>query len=149
MAIASSLAGCVTFGSEEYGCPGMPPGVKCKSAKQVYEDSINGEGDDSVGGRERVTLDRWPNAPWTNPPTLDAPQPLRAPPKIMRIWVTPFEDKNGDLHMPGLVYVEVEPRHWLVGDREVETSGRLTPLDVRSRSSAPVQPSKPPEGKKP
>lgn len=130
----------------------MPDGVRCKSAKEVYHDTTRNGSDGDAGGANghRALVDRWPSAPWTNAPSLDAPQPLRAPPKIMRIWVTPFEDKNGDLHMPGLVYVELEPRRWLVGDREVEASGRLTPLDVRSSGSVPVKPSvKPLEGNKP
>ena len=37
--------------------------------------------------------------------------------KIMRIYVSPWEDEVGDLHMGGHIYSEIEPRRWRVGQR--------------------------------
>lgn len=137
------LTGC-TIGRSDFSCP-MPNGIACMSAREVYNRSVAGDlnkdGPTEVAGTGSAAgsggqppMDRFPLAPWTNAPSLDAPQPLRAPPKIMRIWVPPFEDKGGDLHMPSLVYVELEPRRWLVGEREVPVNQRLTPIDVRTSS---------------
>lgn len=39
----------------------------------------------------------------------------RQPAKVMRIYVNPWEDESGDLHMGGYVLTEVEPRRWSVG----------------------------------
>jgi len=38
------LSGCSSLGlgSSEYGCPGMPDGVRCLSAREVYELTSNG-----------------------------------------------------------------------------------------------------------
>lgn len=44
-----------------------------------------------------------------------ATEPLRVPARVMRIWVSPWTDDAGDLHMPGYIYTEVEGRRWAVG----------------------------------
>ena len=36
------LAVSLGLGSSEYGCPGMPEGVRCLSAREVYELTSNG-----------------------------------------------------------------------------------------------------------
>ena len=45
LAVGSTLlSGCSSLGlgSSEYGCPGMPDGVRCLSAREVYELTSNG-----------------------------------------------------------------------------------------------------------
>lgn len=42
-------------------------------------------------------------------------EPQRMPARVMRIWVSPWTDDAGDLHMPGYIYTEVEGRRWAVG----------------------------------
>lgn len=39
----------------------------------------------------------------------------RIPAKVMRIWVAPWTDAVGDLHMPGYVYSEITTRRWSIG----------------------------------
>lgn len=41
------------------------------------------------------------------------PVPIRTPSQVMRIWVAPYVDTNGDLVAPGFVYTEIEPRRWI------------------------------------
>jgi conjugal transfer pilus assembly protein TraV len=41
-----------------------------------------------------------------------ARQPRTAEPSVVRIWIAPWEDRNGDLRMPGHVFAEVRPRRW-------------------------------------
>lgn len=53
------------------------------------------------------------------PPT----EPLRQPAQVMRIFVQAWEDEQGNLHMPGHIYTEIEPRRWRVGGR-VPTGGQ-------------------------
>lgn len=51
------------------------------------------------------------------------PVPIRTPAQIMRIWVAPYVDTNGDLVAPGFVYTEIEPRRWIYpGDEQVATA---------------------------
>ena len=42
--------------------------------------------------------------------------PVRTPAKVMRIWISPWQDQSGDLHMAGHVFTEIEPRRWSVGE---------------------------------
>ena len=42
---------------------------------------------------------------------------FREPARVMRIFVTPWEDEVGDLHLGGFLLTEIEPRRWTVGAR--------------------------------
>lgn len=53
-------------------------------------------------------------APSMIPVAEGAPVAL-VPASVMRIWVAPWTDATGDLHMPGYVYSEVAERRWSVG----------------------------------
>ena len=46
-------------------------------------------------------------------PSVDAV--ARVPAMVMRIWVAPWTDVAGDLHMPSYVYTEIAGRRWSVG----------------------------------
>jgi len=46
----------------------------------------------------------------------------------MRIAIDPWEDVKGDLHVPGFIYTEIEPRRWEVGARPIIGSSTLLPL---------------------
>ncbi|WP_394697362.1 type IV conjugative transfer system lipoprotein TraV [Pseudoxanthomonas japonensis] len=58
-------------------------------------------------------------------PTGDA---YRESAKIMRIFVAPWEDEQGDLHMGGIIYSEIEPRKWRVGQRMPEAANTFSLL---------------------
>lgn len=53
------------------------------------------------------------------------PVPVRTPAQIMRIWVAPFVDTNGDLVAPGFVYTEIEPRRWIYPSDETWVNHRM------------------------
>jgi hypothetical protein len=64
------------------------------------------------------------------------PLALRVPARVMRIWIAPWEDSRGDLHAPGYVYTEIEPRRWTLGaqaERNRETLVR--PLQMERRAA--------------
>lgn len=126
------ITGCsLGLGSDEFSC-GAPDGVRCMSARSVYEASRNGTLVNGRGHEEKVESigydprDRWPQSPWTNAPTVDAPQPVRKPPNIMRAYIFPFEDSKGDLHMPGLVFTEIERRRWNITDYALSHEDNVT-----------------------
>ncbi|MBW0298716.1 hypothetical protein B4P00_21335 [Shewanella xiamenensis] len=66
-------------------------------------------------------------------PMALAPEPLAViqQPKTMRILVAAWTDSDGDLHMPGFVYVEVAPKKWLVGEQANDRPGRIVPLQIQ------------------
>lgn len=141
------LGGCV-IGSAEYGCPGMPEGVVCASAHDVYE--MTGRGETTPGSKSRKSK---PDT--VSPPTQTAylPEmsggviPLRTPARVMRIWINAWEGKNSDLQVFGLVYTEIEPRRWQIGLPAPRQPTELILLEPRP--SATAAPSKPATGSTP
>lgn len=49
---------------------------------------------------------------WMNAPTTGTP--LRSPERILRVWIRPFEDADGDLHDQRYVYVTVNRGVWSI-----------------------------------
>jgi hypothetical protein len=63
--------------------------------------------------------------------------PIRVPAQVMRIWIAPWEDTRGDLHAPGYVYTEIEPRRWTLGVPGAGATERLVrPLQIERRDGA-------------
>jgi conjugal transfer pilus assembly protein TraV len=68
-------------------------------------------------------------------PRPQGPVPLRLPAQIMRVWIAPWEDSTGNLHAPGYVYTEIEPRRWSIGHADSRVANTvLAPLQVEDRS---------------
>ena len=59
----------------------------------------------------------------------DRPVPVRTPAGVMRIWVASWEDDGGDLNAPGYIYVEIEPRRWIIGEPERHREHYFSPLE--------------------
>lgn len=65
---------------------------------------------------------------YVSPQLPDKPVPIRTPAQVMRIWVAPWEDVNGDLITTGFVYTEIEPRRWVITKTEGKGQVMLRPL---------------------
>lgn len=147
---AVSVAGCAEFGigKSEYSCPGIIGGVACVSARDVYQatddrDSLRGdptapkESEASKGAGGDVAASTPAAAAELQqasfrpvvPVMPDNPVPYRKPAVVMRIWVAPWEDAVGDLHMPGTVFTEVEGRKWQLGLENADVETVATPLE--------------------
>lgn len=161
----SLLTGCasvLSVGSPEYGCSGLPEGVQCMSAREVYSlteqpgpvradpKSIEEDGGAADRAAKASLISRkggdaevasvsseWshPDARNTHPmasaPLSQDPMPIRTRAKIMRIWIAPWESTNGDLHVSGMVFTELDQRRWNIGTKEREAAPTLTPLQTR------------------
>lgn len=145
-AIVLLSTGCtrmLNIGSPEYSCKGMPEGVSCMSAKEVYNATENegfktqlkAEQEAAKGGKKGSTAESQTrvlyaegsdNAPI--PMRAKNPIPIRTQAVVMRIAIDPWEDENGDLHVPGFIYTEIEPRRWEIGSRNAGSSTTLRPL---------------------
>ena len=58
----------------------------------------------------------------------ERPVPIRTPSQVMRIWVSPFIDTNGDYNAPGYIYTEIEPRRWVLAKERENIDRVMTPL---------------------
>ena len=110
-----AVSGCAT----KYGCP-VPGGVQCRSISEVYAGTKTGRPVDTVPGKkekERGSSAK-PESPVLEAPggvPPDATTPLRSAPKILRVWVAPWIDREGDLHQKGYLYIVVDPGQWAIG----------------------------------
>ncbi|WP_209015588.1 type IV conjugative transfer system lipoprotein TraV [Roseibium sp. RKSG952] len=140
---AFTLAGCASpfnIGSSDYACPGMPSGVACKSARDVYAMTNDGQvpaamnsiaaGVDDLSGDTPPSAGTAPirNAAFATTRTPTEPIPVRTPAQVMRIWIAPREDVNGDLHVSSYVFTEIEPRRWSIGTPAPQSTPKLNPL---------------------
>lgn len=145
----ATLSGCsaLNIGESEYACPGMPNGVQCMSAREVYAETDNGrvprpmspedvekqaeaDSEDEETRKtssEKVERDEVIDN-YVSPRLPNKPVPIRTPAQVMRIWVAPWEDTNGDLIVTGYVYTEIEPRRWVIGKGETGSEPVFRPL---------------------
>ena len=89
------LTGCAAMNSD-FDC-GVKPGVMCKSLDQVNAMIDQGE----LGGKEK---------------TFDVPfkpgVPYRHSDTVMRIWIAPYEDVQGNYHQESVIYTVIKPGRW-------------------------------------
>jgi len=129
--LALLATGCANItgldGTSNYACK-APDGVKCDSVSGTYYNAIQ----NNLPSQRRSPMSHG-DAPRPTPSRQDAalvvptsartaaqtePVPynaaLRAAPKVMRLWIKPWEDADRDLNGESLVYVQVDNGRWLV-----------------------------------
>jgi hypothetical protein len=118
LALVLSLGGCATTRTVE-----SPLGAQSETGGEAPAPAIAGT---------RVVA--------TGPvlPRHEDPVPLRAPAQVMRVWIAPWEDSRGDLHAPGYLYTEIEPRRWTLGaPAEPDRDTLIRPLQIERRDAKP------------
>jgi conjugal transfer pilus assembly protein TraV len=137
---AALLAGCSSItgldGSSQYACK-APEGVKCDSVSGNYYNALQNnlpaqrkptgstnpssltdpQSPSVVRGSGRTGASAMPTAigsavPVEGPAYMAAP--LRAGPRVLRLWIKPWEDTDRDLNGESLVYVQIDNGRWLV-----------------------------------
>jgi conjugal transfer pilus assembly protein TraV len=56
------------------------------------------------------------------------PSPLRTQARILRLWIKPWEDADGDLYDQGYVYVQVDNGQWQIDHVQRQIRDRYAPL---------------------
>jgi conjugal transfer pilus assembly protein TraV len=145
MGVAALLAGCASLsgvgGESHYACP-APQGVRCGSVTANYLQSLPGDRPGQFTPGRVTELESAETAAEPAPaqaaPTAypDAATPLRSPPRILKLWVAPWEDRDGVLHDAAFVFVPIDHGRWLlrhgrpatrIQDRFVAPSGSSIP----------------------
>ena len=114
-------------------------GVKCETITQVYEENMTGASPPqpvSAQGKEKEESkkEKAKEAKKLEPPPTEASEavkalgydeskPVRLAPRVIRIWIAPWEDGDGDLHQSSYIYSEISPKRgrWLFGEKEIGT----------------------------
>ena len=158
----ASMAG--VGGTSEYGCK-APEGVKCDSVSGTYYNSVeNNLPSQRQGGRATPQDEAAPTrvealagkrgvasavyvtpalAPLATssgvalPPAAYTSMPLRSPARVLRLWVKPWEDADGDLMDQLYVYVPVDNGRWLVDHTQRQIRDAYAPIKVPRTAQAP------------
>jgi conjugal transfer pilus assembly protein TraV len=123
------LSGCAGIGgTSKYGCK-APTGVHCQSVSGVYHNSLQNtlpsQRKSSVAPENKGIQ---PNAspvaparPDAAPSRMPAPvsgvapgTPLRSESRVLRLWIAPWDDADGDLMDQTYAYVLIEEGRWLL-----------------------------------
>jgi conjugal transfer pilus assembly protein TraV len=126
------ITGCAT----DYGCKGMPDEPSCLSTTQAYQVTNTALKEAPPENSQELEAASTPALapPLQQPvPKIEDPTPIRTPSQVMRIWIAPWEDAEGDLMVSNYVYTELEPRRWMIGKAAPTASSSLIPLQVEQR----------------
>jgi conjugal transfer pilus assembly protein TraV len=77
--------------------------------------------------------------PKTSPKSMSAPNsgaPVRTPERILRVWLAPFEDQEGDLHDQKYFYVTVNSGAWTIEANRVNIRSQFQQVYPLSRNNA-------------
>lgn len=135
--ISMLLGGCASTmsgldGGSQFSCK-APDGVTCSSLSGVYANAVaNNLPALRKEGRE---IDR--NRSESNQGTIagrapDSGNPIRTQSKILRVWIAPWEDADGDLHDQSFLYVVADPGRWLIEHNQKRIIDRYRPTFVQA-----------------
>ena len=119
--VALTLAGCASTlsgvgGADGYACK-APEGAMCTSVSGIYANSAQGMPKPAKPSGQKPPPGE-PVAYGAMPLASDRPaaasSSLRSNPRILRLWIAPWEDADGDLHEQALVHVVVDTGRWLI-----------------------------------
>ena len=155
-ALALALSGCANMSGLDagstYSCK-APEGVKCDSVSGVYHNALQ----NNLPSQQRQPLSAPPATPpgmlhasaavaaipaSTGPALLQAvairqpaapsgsymPMPLRAAPRVFRLWIKPWEDAERDLNSESLLYVQVDDGRWMVDHVQRQVRDAYAPI---------------------
>lgn len=127
-AVAVALGGCASSinglgGEASYACR-APAGAQCTSVSGVYANSIHGLPSGLQLPQPAMAPAAAPiPAAVTHAPTFEAApatagatpaSSIRSQARVLRLWIAPWEDADGDLHEASVVHVLVDTGRWLI-----------------------------------
>ncbi|MGE5161320.1 MAG: type IV conjugative transfer system lipoprotein TraV [Betaproteobacteria bacterium] len=147
-AVAALSAGCASTmsglgGEGSYACK-APVGTQCTSVSGVYANSTHGAVPASVLPKPAKAPASAPSAASgasssATAAVLNTPAtPIRSQPRVLRLWIAPWEDADGDLHEASVVHVLVDTGRWLIERVVPANRNRLDAVRPPIPSSAPV-----------
>lgn len=150
-ALLATLGGCMSSmsglgGSESLSCK-APEGVICTSVSGVYANATTIASRSAPLPVPRTTLPA-PGSYGANSiapgqdKTASTPSTVaRSSPRVLRLWIAPWEDGDGDLHEESTVHVLVDNGRWLIDHVRATPRSRLDavapPLPATGENIAP------------
>ena len=140
-------------GKSEFACK-APDGVVCTSVSGVYANTLAGtlparqaDHPQSVAPESATEIQQkgQVDTPWpygATPPAGTAPAagtPLLSPPRVLRLWLAPWVDEDGDLHDQAYLYVMWHRGEWQLGHTEAGIRRQFGPIAAPLAAPAGVR----------
>ncbi|TXF11203.1 type IV conjugative transfer system lipoprotein TraV [Pelomicrobium methylotrophicum] len=137
------LTGCAGMsgldGESKFACK-APEGVTCSSLSGVYANAVAnnlpGLRKGGVGEEQAVPPAKSGGITGRAPSSGD---PIRTAPKVLRIWIAPWEDADGDLHDQSYIYVVADPGRWVIEHNRRRIMDRYMPTFIQPGQGNPAQ----------
>ena len=127
-------------GDSKYACK-APDGVACDSVSGTYANSLHNnlpsQQAQRSARRQKEASEESPSLKEghaISSATANAsgmavtPSPLRSQARILRLWIKPWEDADGDLYDQGYVYVQVDNGQWQIDHVQRQVRDLYAPL---------------------
>ena len=150
-ALTLTLDGCGsltgTGGSDKLACK-APDGVACSSLSGVYANALANnlpglqKGQHATKTEAIATKDGKAYLPHSTSITGEAPtsgEPILTKAHVMRIWVAPWEDSEGDLHDQSYIYVVANSGRWAIEHNEKQIMNRYQPTFLKQPAQGSTQ----------
>lgn len=138
-------------GESKYACK-APDGVACDSVSGTYANAIHNNLPSQLTHRATPTQKMESEARPTRASAASAratsstaagdsnavvmPSPLRSQTRILRLWIKPWEDADGDLYDQGYVYVQIDNGQWLIDHLQRQIRDAYAPLKAPPKPPA-------------
>lgn len=158
--LVSVLSGCASIGSgldsdTKFKCQ-APEGVPCMSASGAYINSLSG----NLPGLVSQTSADVGTKPVASPEAVAASiqdagikrrtiantgTALRSAPRVIRLWIAPWEDSDGDLHDQMYVYLTVDPGRWVIEHNRRNIRPEFAPATLKIVPQSEIAPQTAPQ----
>ena len=117
-------------GEAKFKCP-VPDGVPCMSMSEVdssyHAGVLPGQDRPPPAGHAVADREAVPTA-IAVPAAVAVPiGAIRTEPTIIRIWIAPWEDADGDLNDQGYVYLQIDAGRWLIEHNRAQIRRTFAP----------------------
>ena len=146
-----ALSACMNMsglgGDSKYACK-APEGVACDSVSGTYANAVHNNLPSQRAQRSAVTeqgeSEPSPSTNFarTNVSTASGNAddgtttgPLRSQARVLRLWIKPWEDADGDLYDQGYVYVQVDNGQWLIDHVQRQIRDGYAPVKAPPKSA--------------
>ena len=149
---ALALSGCASTlsgvgGADGYACK-APEGALCTSVSGVYANATQGmpkpakTPEHPFQTATPVIYDATSIAPDKSAALIGGP--IRSNPRVLRLWIAPWEDADGDLHEAALVHVVMDTGRWLIEHVRPAARSRMDGVTAPLSSTQDLSPTKAP-----
>lgn len=141
--LTSALAGCADMSglgaSSKFNCH-APEGIPCMSVSGI-------DANQRAGTLPLLRPEAAPAmaaAVASAPARLQGPQRLlpvgaiRSEPAVVRVWIAPWQDSDGDLNDEGYLYMQVDSGRWLIEHNRARIQRAFAPAAGAARESGPM-----------